>query len=248
MPACKNCSNTFEGKYCPQCGQKASVRRILTRDLFSDLLKKFLPWEKGFLYTTRRLLTAPGHMVHEYLDGKRVNYSKPLGYLFLIVAISVIFFSQEDYVNSLQQQGHTQFAGPKGQKAINWVFSHLSVIFMGLIPFLSLFSKRLFRRSGENYAEHLVLNVYLMAGCSLVSTPFLMAGMFLTDFQARYWTTMASMPFYLAFFVWAYLQFFHSYRVGSALKALLVYFLGYLTYILVVGIAVSVVAVVYAAF
>lgn len=69
MIPCKNCSAEFDGKFCPECGQKASTRRIVTRDLYDDLLKKILPLDKGYLFTARRLLTAPGNAVRERAKG-----------------------------------------------------------------------------------------------------------------------------------------------------------------------------------
>ena len=44
------------------------------------------------MYTTVRLLKAPGHMARRYLNGHRVNFTKPLNYILLIVAVSVLVF------------------------------------------------------------------------------------------------------------------------------------------------------------
>lgn len=102
MTTCKNCGTEFEGKYCPRCGQKASTRRIVTRDLFTDLIKKLIPWDKGFLFTLRRLMTSPGRMVRDYLDGHRVDYSKPLSFLFLVTAIVLFAFDQDLFMRSME--------------------------------------------------------------------------------------------------------------------------------------------------
>ncbi len=39
MTVCKNCALEFEGKYCPECGQKASTKRFTTRILLKDAIK-----------------------------------------------------------------------------------------------------------------------------------------------------------------------------------------------------------------
>ncbi len=246
MLTCKNCSNEFEGKFCPDCGQKASTRRIVTRDLFKDLLKKILPWDKGFLFTTRRLLTGPGKMVREYLDGKRINYSKPMGYLFLAVALSLIFFSQDTLMEALEGQGQRPVTNERVQKVISWVFSHIALIFTGLIPFTSLFSKIFFRHTKENYAEHLVLNVYLMAGCTLVSLP-LSAFWQLTGLShPNNLAMVVSWGFNILFFTWGYLQFFQPRHLfPGVIKSVFAYLFGFMLYIVFISLALSVILTVY---
>ena len=81
MTNCKNCTLEFDSKYCPACGQKASTKRFSTRILFSQFLDKILPLDRGVIFTARRLLTHPGQMLREYLDGKRVGYTEPFQFL-----------------------------------------------------------------------------------------------------------------------------------------------------------------------
>lgn len=240
MVTCKNCSNEFEGKFCPKCGQKANVRRIETRDLFTDLLKKLLPWDKGFLYTTRRLLGSPGQMVREFVEGKRVDYTKPLNYLFLVTATSLLVFNKDLFLKGMHQSGQTIPETQYAQQLLTWIFSHMALLMTGLIPFLAVASKTFFRKSGENYAEHLVFNVYVMSGCIIVNTPTLLV----------YYVTGVSKPHpmiamlgtlpYLAFFVWGYLQFFRprSPFLG-VFKSLLVYAAGYMLYILFISLVIA---------
>ena len=240
MTTCKNCGTEFEGKYCPRCGQKASTRRIVTRDLFTDLIKKLIPWDKGFLFTLRRLMTSPGRMVRDYLNGHRVDHSKPLSFLFLVTAIVLFAFNQDLFMRSMEVntgqdiQGNQQVMG-----LTKWLFSHMSLVMLGLIPFLALCSKLFFRRDDINYAEHLVFNVYLMAGCILLSIPLLI----LVDLRGSTQPNpvisfLGALP-YLVFFGWGYTQFFSSGRPWvRALKSLLVYGIGYMLYIIFIGIVV----------
>ncbi|MFZ4478037.1 MAG: DUF3667 domain-containing protein, partial [Saprospiraceae bacterium] len=150
---CKNCTQEFEGNYCPECGQKASTKRFTTRFLLKDVVKKEFPIDKGVLYTTRRLITAPGPMVREYLDGKRVNYTKPFQYLLLIVAISLLIFSKQQFEQGFREGfGHDQDAKVTEiqMQIMEFIFSHFSLIFLSILPFLALFSKWLFRKYEAN--------------------------------------------------------------------------------------------------
>ncbi|MBL7805611.1 MAG: DUF3667 domain-containing protein [Saprospiraceae bacterium] len=241
MSACKNCEAPLDGKYCANCGQKASTRRIVTRDLFKDLLKKLVPWDKGFFYTVRRLVTGPGIMVREYLDGKRVDYAKPLNFLFVVTAISLLVFDKELFLQGMNQQTGQDFKeNQQVQQLITWLFSHMSLVMTGLIPFLALVSKLLFRKSGENYAEHLVLNLYMMAGCMVVYFPVMPILQLTKQDPTNPWSGILGILPYLVFFVWGYIQFFKPQnRIWGAFKALLTYGLGYMLYIFAIGIAVS---------
>ena len=67
MTICQNCETVVDGKFCSQCGQKANVKRITTRAIFSDFIKKITLWDKGLLYTTARLMKSPGKMARAYL-------------------------------------------------------------------------------------------------------------------------------------------------------------------------------------
>ncbi len=241
---CKNCAQEFEGNYCPECGQKASTKRFTTRFLLKDIVKKVFPIDKGVWFTTRRLITAPGPMVREYLDGKRVNYTKPLQYLLLIVTISLLLFSKQQF-----EQGFRDGLGTDQDAKVTevqmqimeFIFSHFSLVFLSILPFLAYFSKRLFRKHEVNYAEHLVLNCYIMAACSIASMPFtFIINLMGKNPFAPFFTAISSL-IYVGFLTWAYLGFFKPQNkwIGG-LKAILAILLAYVTYILVLGLVVAV--------
>jgi Protein of unknown function (DUF3667) len=243
---CKNCAQEFEGKYCPRCGQKASVKRITTKIVFKDALNKLLPWDKGLLFTTRRLLFSPASMVNEYLAGKRVDYTKPFSYLFLVIAVSLIFFSPEDFDNLQTPQSGSDEARALQLNVSSWVVNHLSIVMLGLIPFLSLFSRLFYRKADYNYAEHFIFNCYLSAACTVVSLPLTMLlKAFGQNPSAPLFLTL-SMVIYLLYFAWAYVGFFKPRNVWwGGFKAILGYLLAYLTYVILMSILVGIGVVVY---
>lgn len=244
---CKNCAQAFEGKYCPQCGQKASVKRITTKIIFKDVLNKLLPWDKGLLFTTRRLLVSPASMVNEYLAGKRVDYTKPFSYLFLVMAVSLIFFSPEDFDNFQNVQPSSSDEARAFQMEVtNWVMNHVALVMLGLIPFLSLFSRLFYRKADYNYAEHFIFNCYLTAACTVVGLPLTMLlKAFGQNPSAPLFMTLA-MVIYLLYFAWAYVGFFKPRNVWwGGFKAILGYLLAYLTYIFLMSILVGIGVVVY---
>lgn len=228
---CKNCETAFDAKHCPQCGQKASVKRIKLEDFYEDSIKKLTHWDRGLARTSLDLLTKPGTMTRDYIQGKRTKYTKPLSYLFLIMAVSLIFFSPEDMMR-IQKTITGQPDMSEKQRLINeWVSKHLSVITSLSIPFMALVTKWLNRKQDVNYAEHLVINTYWMAGSVLLTAPInaalklagvpLMGG---THFMLNY-------PISMLYHAWAYVYFFQKQRKWwGGLQGLWAYTLGYLLF------------------
>ena len=105
---CKNCEAEYQGRFCPNCGQKAKTKRITFRQVMSDLRDQFWHFDKGFLFTIIALVKQPGHTIRDYLAGKRVNYVKPMKYLFWMAAVSIILSTWSDLegriLKSLAQQ------------------------------------------------------------------------------------------------------------------------------------------------
>ncbi len=241
---CKNCSLEIDGKYCQHCGQKASTKRFDAKIVFSELLEKLMPFEKGVLFTSIRLLTAPGASMREYLAGKRVNYSKPISYTLLIFAFSLIFFSQQDF-----QQGMQDGFGKEGsaevraaQKKLADVFtSNVTLMYALLIPFLALASKWVFRKYRLHYAEYLVIDAYYTSGSILLGMPIMI---WLEYFSSGVYNKSAIMLLsliYLAYFVWAYTRFFKEGNIWSTgLRAIAVYVVAYVLYTLFIALMVAV--------
>lgn len=86
---CLNCGTSYNGKYCPHCGQGAKEKRLTFADIFNNLLGLVLNMEKGFLYTVLCLLLRPGHMIRDYIEGKRVRYTRPIQLLFILATVSI---------------------------------------------------------------------------------------------------------------------------------------------------------------
>lgn len=87
---CLNCGNLFSGNFCPECGQKATVKRISGSVLISDVIRFFTHLEKGFLHTTWNLLARPGFLSINFLEGKRQKYQPPVSYLLIWTTLYVI--------------------------------------------------------------------------------------------------------------------------------------------------------------
>lgn len=104
---CKNCQTRYLGKYCPNCGQKATVRRLNWRALWDNLACSITNADRGILFTIKELFTRPGYMMRNYLAGKRVNYFRPFSMLFVVAAayliLSIYIFPERESLDPLSK-------------------------------------------------------------------------------------------------------------------------------------------------
>jgi hypothetical protein len=155
---CKNCSAEVERNYCPVCGQKRIVQRLTFRNIYKEFLHDYLGFDR------------PGHMVNEYLNGRRKPYLKPLQYY--LVLLTLYFVISSLFNIDLMQLGQsiTQDAGlntqhsPQVQEKIqkfNTLFnSNLKVITTLMIPITALALLVVYRKKKYNYTELLVFTFY----------------------------------------------------------------------------------------
>ncbi len=89
---CKNCGNSFQGKYCNQCGEKVyqeKDRKII--HLFEEVFHFLTHFEGSFFTTLRTMFTKPGQVSTDYCEGVRKKYFKPLSLFLLLVVLYLLF-------------------------------------------------------------------------------------------------------------------------------------------------------------
>ncbi len=91
LPAspCANCGDETPGRYCPSCGQARRERVVSLREMLSDFLDDQLSLNSRLPRTVGLLLTRPGRLTREYLQGRIARYIRPLR---LYLGASVVFF------------------------------------------------------------------------------------------------------------------------------------------------------------
>lgn len=81
---CLNCNNEFEGDYCPHCGQSAATRRFTIKNALTSTLEVWGMGNRSMPRTLWHLMTRPGNMIGDYLDGKRIPFFPPVKMLFVL--------------------------------------------------------------------------------------------------------------------------------------------------------------------
>lgn len=90
---CNNCGNEFTGNYCPICSQKAGMGRIGWRSVHQGVMDIWGLGTRSLLYSLWQLLLRPGHIIAEYIDGKRQVSFPPVKMLFIVAVLySMVFY------------------------------------------------------------------------------------------------------------------------------------------------------------
>ena len=158
MTTCQNCGIEASGVYCSQCGQPLTVKRITVHHMLHEVVHTFWHLEKGFLYTLKELALHPGTMQRKYLSGLRLHFQKP----FPVYAISISFFALALYLiyRHAANQSYQYF-----YKHYFFLVQTSMLAVYALITYLLFFNTRL------NYAEALVMNVYMLGFTSVIIVP-----------------------------------------------------------------------------
>ena len=100
---CKNCENEFNGNFCNNCGQKSNTRKINYNYLIEEISNNVFQVHRGIFFTVKELSYRPGHSIREFLNGKRKQHFKPVGFV-LITSALYVFTSLLFNENTFSQQ------------------------------------------------------------------------------------------------------------------------------------------------
>lgn len=101
---CLNCGTLHQSRYCPECGQRANVKRLNWKELFESITRGIFNTDKGFIYTLINLFYKPGIVIKEYLDGKRTKYFPPFPSMFILAAVYAALNKLEKVINPVDQK------------------------------------------------------------------------------------------------------------------------------------------------
>ena len=101
-PTCLNCGTRLRGQYCGNCGQRSRNRLISIWQLLQEAFGDLLELDSRLWRTLVPLLTKPGQLTKDYLEGRRARYMPPFRtYLVLSVLFFVVAFFDPQKVLSL---------------------------------------------------------------------------------------------------------------------------------------------------
>jgi hypothetical protein len=91
---CLNCNANVVGRYCHVCGQENIEPKETVWSLISHFFYDITHFDGKFFSTSRYLLTRPGFLPKEYIEGRRARYLHPIRmYVFSSALFFIIFYS-----------------------------------------------------------------------------------------------------------------------------------------------------------
>lgn len=237
MEQCKNCEASLAGPFCSQCGQKALTERITLKYIIRSIIETLTNVERGFWYTLRALLTRPGIVAREYLEGRRKRYYHPVRYLFIIVTVvtvitlvSGVYDLQQSEILQLQNDAMglqpDEKAVARQQKIQEEIKKYLNLVAIITLPFIGLVGYWFFRKRKYNYAEHLVMASFWSAELSAIGLPVQLLFLFFPG--AVIYAFPVSILISSSYYGWGYRQLFGIGYGQAFLKGLLVNIVGFI--------------------
>jgi hypothetical protein len=191
-PHCLNCDTRLHGKYCHSCGQKATSASVSVHDFAHEATHEFLHLDGKILTTLKLLVTRPGQLTVDFLEGRRSRYVSPLR---VYLTFSLIFFTLAAILprgleGTMKMKGGTGLKGDteferrlesglsKTQKdsalLSNAVLKHLPKVMFGLMPVFALITWQFYRKQQRFYIPHLYYSVHFHAFVFLVMSIYVL--------------------------------------------------------------------------
>jgi Protein of unknown function (DUF3667). len=235
---CPNCNCVVNGYFCSNCGQK-KYKRIDRKYIWEELQYTVFHTNKGFLYSVKNLIVNPGRTAKEFIDGKRVNHYKPILLAFVLSGISAFISFKVVGLNDIMKEvfSKKELYSELMNNVLSFVTSYSSFMMLFFVPFLALFSKIAFRKWGQNYYEHVVMNAYMLSFHALVNIIVIYPIMFFTKGNTAIIGYFVFLSIYIIPFVlvWFYKGFYKEHSLKSViLKVLLILLMIFVGYMFVV--------------
>jgi hypothetical protein len=152
----------------------------------------------------KELFTRPGASVREYVEGRRAKHFNYFATVIILLTINYFLakFTKIDLQDVLNQESVSGLS-----RVIKDYSKFVTFI---VIPFNALMSYLIFRKSGQNYTENLVLNIFLLA--AIVSLRFsLTFTLILTDDSSTILTV--NFLFVILIFIYTVIFFYQYFAV-----------------------------------
>ena len=174
MSSCSNCEAPLKAdfKVCPNCGQKTHLHRFTLGHIFHEIFHAVTHTDKGILYLIKHMTLYPGVAAREYvLENKRKRYFNPFTFLILVLGLTVftnsIFHPYSKRIQDVSNEFKTEKKKQKYNKilqrqkeAIHFIESRNNLVTFMALPIIAFIFWLFFRKTGVNYAEHLVANIF----------------------------------------------------------------------------------------
>ena len=99
---CTNCGHPLDisDRFCPNCSQANSNKKLTLKDFFDEFFASLISYDSRLLKTLSALLTKPGKITRDYIEGKRVSYTNPFRFL---LSLAIVYFLMINFNSNLSE-------------------------------------------------------------------------------------------------------------------------------------------------
>ena len=223
---CKNCSTEILLNFCGNCGQK-KAKRIDQNYIKDEIQYTVFHMNKGFLYSIKKILRAPGKTAREFIEGNRVNHYKPILLLFVVAGISAFLTNTlihpEAILTEIYQQSGQKI--PQFQIKFNtFIFKYQAIVMLLTVPFMAFFAWLAFKKWGYNYYENIVLTAFSLVSLQTLTILLVIPIQYLLKDNVTLFIlipTIVTMILMICVFIWFYLDLYSDKIPGDVILRLL---------------------------
>lgn len=165
---CPNCDRTGdEGIFCPICGMDKSKGRLKTGAVLAETANSLVGLDSALRRTLRDLIRRPGSLIEDYVAGRRRKYVNParfcllsLGLWFVVAGLCGLEALEISGIR-ISSNSDTESSARIAGRAREIIGDRLELLLFLALPIRAACLQLLFRRSGRNLAESLVLVLYV---------------------------------------------------------------------------------------
>ncbi len=217
---CLNCATALAdaARFCPRCAQRTDAARLSFRDVARDLLQKFVDVERGPLTFAWALLTRPGRVAREYVEGKRRRHYGPFATLVVLVGLTALAINASGF-QVLSQDGLPP-------APTDFLQRHFNILLLVQLPLLGGACAFLFRGALLTLPEHMVLAAYALSVRTVfvgLSAPLALA----TSTAPGPVVVYSFWAAWYIYFGWTASQFYDGPRFSSWLRGVLAAAIGH---------------------
>ena len=220
---CKNCAGplTARADFCPSCGQSVKAISRPWLEFAREMLAELIDFDGRMMVSMRLLMTRPGFLSYEYVNGRRVAYTSPIR---IYIVVSLVFF----LVLPLILPG-SSIASPDHEFSVDLYSKGMFL----LLPVFALVLKIFYRRSF--YIDHLVFTVHLFSAMFIVFAILLS----IETLADRYILVMLVQVIFLIYMLAYFVIALHTFYRESWPKSILKFFALQLIFLPILGITIE---------
>lgn len=148
------------------------IKRITFKKFFIDVFSAFNV-ERGLVYTVKLLFSHPGNLVRLYLADGRFRVFNPFRLLIFTTAVSLFIMylnANSEFIQSLET-GLSDGSEEALQQELfqEILFDWYNLALWISIPIYGLMSYLFNRKTGYNYAEHMVAQTFYLCGINIIN-------------------------------------------------------------------------------